>query len=108
MNNSIVLIGIALFLFQSCEKQPNTVNDNITYNSDIKHIMYNYCTSCHGGNAPSANVDLTTYQNVKMQATQGTLVQRVNDPNNPMPASGLIAEVDRNKIDAWVQAGCPE
>lgn len=104
----IVAVSVALLLFQSCSKQANEVRQDITYNNEVQTIMYNYCTSCHGGSAPSANVDLTTYQNVKNQATQGRLVERMNDPNNPMPASGLISESDRKKIDAWVESGCPE
>jgi hypothetical protein len=104
MKSSIALVVITLFLFQSCAKETN----DIVYTNDVENIMFNYCTSCHAGTAPASGLDLTTYQNVKNAATQGNLVQRINDPNNPMPASGLIAEADRQKIDDWVQAGCPE
>ncbi|BDS15309.1 hypothetical protein [Aureispira anguillae] len=106
LNNLIIILTLFLFLFQSCDKTEPAVT--VTYSSDIQNIMYNYCTSCHQGTAPSANLDLSTYQNVRNATLQGTLVQRVNDANNPMPASGLIAASDRKKIDDWVQAGCPQ
>lgn len=97
-------------LFLSCDQSSNNITPTSTvkYTNKIENIMFNYCTACHGGAAPSASVDLTTYQNVRQQALNGSLVQRVNDVNNPMPASGLIPASLRKEIDDWVQAGCPE
>ena len=84
------------------------IQEVVKYNPDIQNVMFNSCTTCHGGPSPSAGLDLTTYQNVRFSAEQGNLVSRVNSVTNPMPPNGLISADARQKIDKWVQDGFPE
>ncbi len=109
---TILLIGAAL---SSCtkaiilEEDPNQIEITgpVNYNPDVQDIMFTYCVTCHGGSAPSANLDLTTYQNVKNAAENGTLIQRINSTSNPMPTNGLMPAELRAKMDKWVTDGLP-
>ncbi|OJJ19084.1 hypothetical protein BKI52_19915 [marine bacterium AO1-C] len=106
-----------LISFSSCTKaiieepDPNnlpTLNRPIKYNPDVQNIMFNHCTTCHGGSNPNAGLDLTTYQNVRQSAEQGNLNQRMNDAANPMPQGGLLPPDQRQIIAKWIQDGFPE
>ncbi len=105
--------GFTIYL-SSCTKaiidapDPNTLPDltrTIRYNPDVQNIMFNHCTTCHGGSNPSAGLDLTTYRNVRQSTEQGSLNQRMNDAANPMPQSGLLPPEERQIIAKWIQDG---
>jgi len=80
----------------------------VTYDADVKVIMTNNCITCHSGPAPSANLDLSTYLNVRYSSEQGTLVERLNNATNPMPPNGILPAETRQLIDKWVTDGFPE
>ncbi len=109
--NKIKLAALSLsILLISCkttkEEVPTpVVAEKIVYTSDVENIMYNYCTSCHGGNAPSAYVSLSTYDDVKHHAKDGNLISRMNDASNPMPPNGMLSETIRKKLDDWAASG---
>ena len=107
----IVLLVLSAGIF-SCTKavidegvSPNPIDRIIKFDSDIQSITYNHCVTCHGGTAPSASLDLTTYQNVRAATENGTLLNRVKDSSNPMPPSGLLSSVQRQIIEKWVADG---
>lgn len=99
-------------LFQSCQKDNTTTTPPTTtiknYNDHVQSIVYNHCTTCHSGVAPQGGLDLTTYQNVRNSAENGTLLQRINDSANPMPPSGLLPDANRQAFADWAQSGYPE
>lgn len=80
----------------------------VTYESDVKTIMFNNCITCHGGSAPSDNLDLSTYQNTKIAAQQRNLIQRMNDVTSPMPQQGVLSPQIRQIMDKWVADGLLE
>ena len=111
-----LLISIGILSFQSCttaildEGNVNSlppINTPVKYNPDVKTIMTNNCITCHGGSAPNAGLDLTNYTNVSTSIL-GNLLNRVNDAQNPMPPSGLMLPIDRQKLQKWLDDGLPE
>ena len=113
MKYFIVSVFIVSLLF-GCTKSviietpTEPITETITYNSHVSTIMFNFCTTCHSGAAPSGGVNLTTYQNVRFQAESGNLVTRMNNASNPMPPTGLLSASQLQIIDKWVQDGFPE
>lgn len=106
MKNLILLSIFTLFIIiltTGCSNDDEP--KEITYNSTVSEIMTTRCTGCHGGNSPSGNLSLTTYSEVKTIAETGTLMNRLNDSNNPMPPTGLLPEADRNSIQTWIDNG---
>ncbi len=100
---SIVLGGV----LQGCsDEEPNVTT--VRYNADVTSIMSNYCLTCHSGDAPEANLNLDSYQDVRSIGETGKLVDRINDAANPMPPSGLMPENKRQQIMDWVEGGYQE
>lgn len=112
-HTKITLACIGLLGLASCTKAfipddaatTNPINRTIKYNADVKQIMTNSCITCHGGPAPSANLDLTTYTNVKNAALNRNLLERMNDATAPMPQSGLLRLSTRQIMDKWKADG---
>lgn len=111
--NALFLVAILTML--GCTKSfiddlgpDENVPDEVFYDPDVANIMLNNCTTCHGGPAPSAGLDLTTYSSVRFASESGNLINRINNAANPMPPSGLLLSVDREKIQKWASAGFPE
>ncbi len=116
MKKYYIVIGLMIFgafILQNCTKAiidetgttPTLPDRIIKYSPDIETIMFNHCTTCHSGNAPSANVDLSTYQNVRFYTEQGNLIHRMNNTNNPMPPSGVLSIEQRQLLDKWILDG---
>lgn len=112
-----VLLATFTFLFVSCTKAVidevspsdlSPINGSVTYNANVKSLMFNSCVTCHGGSTPSAGLDLTSYANVRQSAEHGTLKQRINSATNPMPQSGLLPASQRQLIEKWINDGFPE
>lgn len=84
---------------------------NVTYTATIQAILNNNgCTGCHSGGAPSGNVSLQDYNNVKVHAASGRLVGAINhSPGfSPMPQGGAkISQCEIDRVKAWVDAGAP-
>lgn len=109
----ILLLGVILIsactyadIVEPEEAKPLT--KKVNYNPDIKNIMNNYCITCHGGNAPSRGVDLSTYQNVKYYSEKGNLIKRINDKNNPMPPNGLMPSDKIQILQKWFNDNFPQ
>lgn len=120
MRKNALYIGLVLMSlsFFRCTKavidenvepvEPDNLPASAVYNNDVKDIMFNYCVTCHGGTAPSAGLNLSTYAAVRQATEFGTLQQRMNSTTSPMPASGMLSQDLRAIIDKWVQDGYPE
>jgi hypothetical protein len=113
---TFIVIAI-VFIAQSCTKtfieeieQPTTgvSPEAVNYADHIEPIISNSCTTCHSGIAPSDGIDLTTYENVRQQSEFGNLINRINDPINPMPSSGLLSTSNRELFDHWSNNQFPE
>lgn len=85
---------------------------NVRYSDVITPILEKYsCSFCHGSIAPSGNISLSTYADVKAQVANGKLLGAItHSPGfSPMPKGGnKMSTCDINKIKAWIDAGAPE
>ena len=117
MKKTEYLIGLIVFSIitfgctkETIEKGEDTgqIDRIVVFDPDIENIAFNYCVTCHGGLAPSANLDLRTYQNVRSSAENGTLLNRIKDSTNPMPPGGLLNPEQRQIIAKWAEDGFPE
>jgi uncharacterized membrane protein len=109
--NSIYVFLIATLLL-NCSSSDDPITNptgKITYNANIKSIINNNCTSCHG--SPTTNgapMSLTTYSLVKSAVETRGLIDRINNTSNPMPQSGLMTQATRDLIQQWVNDGLLE
>ena len=113
MKKHFISLTLAMgFLVTSCttteipiDEQTQVIEEVITYNADVKTIIDNNCTGCHGTVSPQAGLSLVTYQQVRTAAEIGNLIQRMNSATNPMPPSGRLSADIRAIIDAWADDG---
>jgi mono/diheme cytochrome c family protein len=68
-------------------------------------VFANSCFGCHSGPSPRGALNLMDYAKAKLAATN--IKSRVNNPNNPMPAGGLLPQAQRDIINAWVDQMAP-
>ena len=97
------------------EGAKNTTNCNNTcdsnqfkYGANISIIINSYCTGCHSGTAASGNIDLSTYNTVKIQAANGRLVGAVTHAAgySAMPKNAnKLSDCQITQIKKWVEAG---
>ena len=117
--NSLILVTLLALLFSGCyydveeELYPNNGvcdSSNVTYALTIAPILNSNCNSCHSGSAPSGNIDLSNYSNVKLQADNGALYGSIShDPNwSQMPQGGnKLDACTLLKVKAWIDKGAP-
>lgn len=104
----IFIITTVVAVFSMCKKDDYKNIDcgkiNATYNTSIKLIIQNNCSSssCHGSG--SSNGDYTTYIGLKTIADNGKLNDRVLINKN-MPSSSALSLDDRKKIKCWLNSG---
>lgn len=87
------------------------ITDNVTYSGFISPLFANYCNGCHSGIAPSGNLDLTTYNNVKASAQSGKLYGSITQEAGfkPMPDGGdKLSYCFISKVKGWIDAGRPQ
>ena len=82
---------------------------NVTYAATVAPLLQsNGCMGCHGGSAPSGNISLQGYANVRAAALNGKLYGAINhSPGfSPMPKGGnKMSSCNISKIKAWIDAG---
>jgi hypothetical protein len=83
----------------------------VTYLSTVLPLLQsNACLSCHSGGAPSGNISLDGYTNVKTVALNGKLYGTISHAAgySPMPQGGnKMNACNINRIKAWIDAGVP-
>lgn len=81
----------------------------VTYAATVVPILQsNGCMSCHSGGAPSGNISLEGYANVKAVAISGKLFGSISHSGGfaPMPQGGnKMSNCNINKIKAWIDSG---
>jgi len=82
---------------------------SVTFNNSVKPITDAYCVSCHGGSAPSGNVKVESYNDIKSLADDGRLVNVINGSNGypVMPEGSKLPDCLIRTIEIWVEAGAP-
>ena len=82
-----------------------------TFEADIKPIIDQYCISCHRSNYQSGDLDLSDYNEFNISkyfvpgdTTQGEILNRINDSDNPMPPAwlGPMDEESIQIIKTWI------
>jgi len=84
---------------------------HVTYSATVVTLLQsNGCLGCHSGAAPSGNISLQGYTNVRTMAQNGKLYGVINHAAgfSPMPKGGSkINTCDISKIKVWIDAGNP-
>lgn len=101
----LALLFVMSFTQMQSNNSEETPIEEISYETHIKPITSNYCTTCHTSDDPAAGFRLETYEEVRLQAEKGKLLERINDPDNPMPMGGLMPEEERRLIMEWAKNG---
>lgn len=103
---------MVLLLLSACKKaeKATPVCDGTisAYNSNIKSIINDNCTSsgCHGSG--SSNGDFTSYNGLKPVLSNGKFKSQVLD-NQTMPKGARNLSADQlNKIMCWYESNYPE
>ncbi len=108
----LILSASILYLFSNCTNDSvsdlidaTPIPENVTYNQNVKAIMTNNCTSCHGA-IPSngAPMPLINLEDVKDAILNRDLINRITRENGDgllMPEGG--PKLLQNKIDAIIQ-----
>ncbi|MBU8892983.1 MAG: hypothetical protein KOO66_09405 [Bacteroidales bacterium] len=78
-----------------------------TYSEAISDLIVNNCKGCHSGSSPSGGVSLTTYDQVKLIADDGRLLETIKALNGRplMPPSGSLSNCQIRQLEKWIEAG---
>lgn len=107
----VVIVTVASCSKDNEEDQPGNngcVTENMSFANNIQPILNANCTTCHNPNLLNGNVNLTTYDGVKVVADNGKLVGVINHSPGfpPMPQSGgKLSDCNIDKIEAWISQG---
>lgn len=120
MKKFITILFVFSILFSSCYRDVEELlypadgtcdTNGVTYSGTVVPLLQsNGCIGCHSGGAPSGNISLDGYANVRVVAQNGKLYGAINhSPGfSPMPQGGnKMSACNINKIKAWIDAGIP-
>ena len=102
---------VCLFFFFQAEdgirdaQESRGLGDVYKRQTHISPIISSRCISCHSGNNPQAGLLLENYNQVRNSSENGLLIQRINDPADPMPVTGLMPLSTRVLFDEWSNNG---
>ncbi len=82
--------------------------DEVSWEADIQPIVKDFCTTCHAGDDPEADLGLTSYALVREATEHGDLLERINDADDPMPEDGLMPSHLRRLVRIWSETGYTE
>ena len=84
---------------------------SVTYTSTVVTLLQsNGCLGCHSGPAPSGNISLEGYNNLRAVAQTGKLYGAISHSAgfSPMPQGGnKMSACAITKIKSWIDAGSP-
>jgi Planctomycete cytochrome C/Cytochrome C oxidase, cbb3-type, subunit III len=80
-----------------------------SYGTTVRAIIANNCAGCHGAVSPSAGLNLTDFNTVKIIGLNGRLLGAIKQqpPFRPMPPVGKLPDCNIDQIVNWVNAGAP-
>jgi hypothetical protein len=118
MKKVFVLSLVLLFIMFSCSKKneqemgegtaTTCETANMTFATNIKPILQNFCFGCHGNGLFQNGINFDTYAGVKTVADNGKLVGAISHASGfvAMPQSApKLSECNINKIKNWVNSG---
>lgn len=105
-----MLVTITLLIYSCSSSSEDDIidpgNKKVTYNGNVKSIMTDNCTSCHG--SPTSNgapFSLTNYNEVKSRAS--SILAATSSGSMPKGKSKL-PQSTINVIDKWIKDGLLE
>jgi hypothetical protein len=120
MKKTVIIFLFASAVFSSCyyDVEEDLYPGNgacdthgVTYSGTVLPVLQGGgCLGCHSGSAPSGNVSLDGYDNVKAAALNGKLYGTISYAAgySPMPQGGnKLSACHINRIKAWIDAGAP-
>jgi len=93
---------------ESDDEEVPVIDWEVTYENDVKPIIFNNCITCHGGPSPDARLNLANLDELTMAIKHKNLIKRVNDKNDPMPPTQMLSLRDRLIMFKWVKDGLIE
>lgn len=87
------------------ETEIPVIDWEVTYENDVKQIIFNNCLTCHSGPSPSARLDLSNFDELKIAVKHKNLLKRINDKNDPMPPTEMLSLKDRMIVFKWKKDG---
>jgi len=100
----MAVVGLSIVIMNAC----TTTTETVTYSGAVESIIFNNCVTCHSGAAPSAELDLSSYDAVRASTETGNLLARINDAAAPMPPAGLMSDDDIAAVEQWAADGFPQ
>jgi hypothetical protein len=97
-------------LNNACSNSGSNCNlTQVTFSATILPIINNKCKGCHSGGAPSGNIALTTYAQIRTQALNGKLYGSVANLAGyvAMPVGVKLPDCEIQQVKTWVDAGAP-
>lgn len=92
-------------------KDPCSDTTNVTYSGTIVSIIDSKCLGCHKtATAENSNVQLSTYENVKVFVNNKQFMNSINHVGGVTPMPKDLSKLDNCTIIAltkWVNAGAP-
>lgn len=95
---------------------PNTINcenscdtSNVSYLSNIKPIINNWCLNCHNSVNTSGNYDFSVYSGVVKSIGNNRLLGSIKQLSgySPMPSGNKLSDCDIAIVEKWVSSGYP-
>jgi len=123
-----IFLPILIFGLSACinnvEDVRGTVQNDVSFSTEIQPILEQRCVSCHGSGFANNNTDLSSYQSI-FAGTGNVYGEQLVVPNSPnssglveviepnptsgvsrMPPGGPFLSGDEiNKIRAWISEG---
>jgi len=127
-----IFLPILIFGLSACinnvEDVRGTVQNDVSFSTEIQPILEQRCVSCHGSGFANNNTDLSSYQSIFAGTgnVYGNNLVIPNDPDNSglveavttgnaglgvrrMPTNGAFLSGDEiNKIRAWISEGAQD
>lgn len=109
MKKIIFLFAFVVYL-TSCSSEKSCDTSNVSYKSNIKPIIDNYCSNCHGASFEMMgnNIKLDSYDLLKERIND--VVKAVNHAPNFSPMPKMMQKLDDcdiKMLEAWSAKGCP-
>jgi hypothetical protein len=81
-----------------------------TYSSSIQLIISYNCISCHNSSYAGGNVVLDSYDQVKINCSNGKIPNAIlrNSGYNPMPPTQALAACQTQRIQQWITNNYPQ
>jgi cytochrome c5 len=121
MKNILLIIFVASFLMGGCyydsSEALNPANGYVSpcdasqqaiYSSAINTISSYNCLSCHNSSYAGGGILLDSYEQVKLYAVNGRLMNSINRVSNPMPPTTALASCQADKIKLWITNNYPQ